>query len=182
MRLGMAGASARGAWLLASGAAVGAIAIRLVRNDPVQVNTFGMGPSAMLAFLVFGMAWATVGALLVSKRPENATGRYVLLIGRAYVGSILFASITFAGLAEGSTTGRLIAGVAGWLTGLATLIGGVTFNVSIFLPTGRGHTPAWDALGRFMFVPVGVVGAYLLTQPGDLHLFPGLAIRPRGIA
>jgi hypothetical protein len=165
---------ASGAWSLAAFAAASAIVIRLVRNDPIARNTFGMGSSAMLAFLVFGMAWASAGALLMTKRPDNATGRFVLLIGSAYVWSILFTSITFAGLADGSTSSRMIAGVAGWFTGLTTLLGGVAFNISILFPTGRGHTRAWDAVGRLMFIPVGVVGAYLLTQPGDLHLFPGL--------
>ena len=158
-------------WGIAIVSAIAVVVLRIVRDDPPVPNTFGMGPTSMLAFVGFGLTWSTVGALLVSRRPGNATGYVVLLGGVAYVVSILACAIVFAALADGSPTAMTVAQWAGWLTGLATVIGGFTFVLAVVFPTGRGHTPAWQALARLTAVMTLVASALLMTQPGPLHLF-----------
>ena len=160
------------AWVAGFVGAIVTAVLVVVRRDPVVPNTFGMGHLAMLAFLGFGVAWTTVGALLVANRPANLVGRIALLIGVAYIWSVLSTAIVFALVEDGSQTAMTAAGWLGWTTGLAVMLGGLAFILATYFPTGRGHTPAWHAVGRALVLLTAVIAVLLLSQPGSLHLFP----------
>ena len=159
--------------LLAIAGAVAAIALR--RLDPVpMVGSFGFGDPAHIGLSVLGVTFASVGALLVVRRPENAVGWCMVLIGAAYALGMLTAAITFSARADGSA-GTETARWAAWLTVLFTTIGGIVFGLGLIFPTGRGHTPGWDRAVRAMAVILPVAGVVLfLIRPGALHLFPDI--------
>lgn len=72
------------AWGLAVVGAVGAIVVRLVTQAPFLPVTFGFGPAAMVAFITMGLSWASIGAFLVIRRPENAVGSIMVVAGAGY--------------------------------------------------------------------------------------------------
>lgn len=162
-----------GGWLLATVGAVGAIALRIADPVPQLPSTFGFGDTALVGFAVLGVAFASVGALLVVRRSANLVGWVMVMIGVGYAVGILFAAITFSLAAHPSTVAWLDLRVTAWLTVLFTSIGGLVFALGFIFPTGRGQTPAWDrglkiaaCLTPVMFVTV------FLIRPGPLHVFP----------
>lgn len=160
--------------LAALAGAVGAIALRIADPVPIAADTFGFGDLALVGFEVLGVTFALVGALLVMRRPENAVGWCMVLIGAGHALAGLTAAITSSAVADG-LSGAATAGFAGWLTVLFTMIGGIVFGLGFIFPTGRGHTPAWDRLVRSGAVafPFLVVLLFLL-RPGPLQIFPAI--------
>ena len=159
--------------LAAVAGAVGAIAIRVVDPVPQVPSTFGFGDTALAGFAILGVAFASVGAMLVVRRPGNIIGWLMVVIGDGYAIGIFWAAVTFSLSAHPSAVPWLDVPMAGWLTVLFTSIGGLVFALGFVFPTGRGQTPAWDRalkiaaiLAPFMFVSV------FLIRPGPLHLFP----------
>ncbi len=125
--------------------AVGAVALRIVDPAPVVASTFGFGDAALVGLAVLGVAFATVGALLVVRRPGNIIGWLMVVIGDGYAIGMFWARRDVLGrcprpLRWAGSTFRL----AGWLTVLFTSLGGAVFALGFVFPTGRGHTPAWD--------------------------------------
>lgn len=161
-------------WGLAVVGAAGAIVIRVVSNAPFLPVTFGFGPAAMLAFITMSVSWASIGAFLVLRRPENAVGAVMVLAGAGYGLSMLFLALTFALAAEGTAGGRRSAEIAGWITVLCTNIGAALFLVGLIFPTGRAQSPSWARLMRLSWPVLIVFGTSLMLQPGPLHLFPTL--------
>jgi hypothetical protein len=151
--------------------AVGAIWLRIVDPVPLLPGTFGFGFTALVGFELLGVTSASVGALLVVRRPENAVGWCMVLIGDGYALGGLTAAITGSAVADGPA-GAATAGLAGWLTVLFTSIGSLVFTLGFIFPTGRGHTPAWDRLIRFgaLTWPFTVAIVFLF-RPGPQHLF-----------
>ena len=171
------------AWL----GAVAGMAIRFVDPAPQIPSTFGFGDTALVGIGVLGVAFATVGALLMVRKPDNVIGWLMVIIGVSYAVGIFWSAVTLSLAAHPAAVGWLDLRVAGWLTVLFTTLGGLVFAIGFVFPTGRGHTPAWDRalriaaiLAPFMFVSV------FLIRPGPLHLFPtidnpfgfGLDLRP----
>jgi hypothetical protein len=62
-------------------AAIGAIALRIVDPVPLLPGTFGFGVTALVGFELLGISFASVGGLLVVRRPENAVGWCMVVIG-----------------------------------------------------------------------------------------------------
>jgi hypothetical protein len=152
--------------------AVGATAIRIVDPVPLLPGTFGFSGAALVGFELLGVTFAAVGALLVVRRPENAVGWCMVLIGDGYALAGFSAAITSSAVAEGPA-GAAAAGLAAWFTVLFTTIGGVVFGLGFIFPTGRGHTPTWDRLVRVGAVAWPLMFTVLfLIRPGELHLFP----------
>ena len=156
-------------WAAAVLGGLAALAIRAVDPAPIVDNTFGMSPPGLVAFVVFGISWATVGALLMIRVPDNIVGAVMTLIGAGYALSILAAAVTFSASAAGNAS---LAQAAAWWTVLLSSTGGLTLYLAFIFPTGRGHTPAWDRVGRLFLAVLTVVFVWLLVQPGRLHLFP----------
>jgi hypothetical protein len=160
-------------WLVTIVGGVGAIAFRIARPTPIPTTTFGLGDAAIVAIVILGITWASVGALLVVRRPDNSVGRYMILAGAGYALSMVTGALTFAAAADGSEAARGTAAVAGWLTVVLSWVGGLAFlSLGFIFPTGRGHARAWDRLRRPLAVIVVVTTAVLLSQPGPLLLFP----------
>ena len=155
-------------------AAVGTIALRIVDPAPLPAGTFGFGVAALGGLEFLGVTFAVVGALLVVRRPENAVGWCMVLIGDGYALGGLAAAVTGSALADGPA-GATTAGYAGWLTVFFTTIGGLVFGLGFIFPTGRGHTPAWDRFVRVGALAAPVMFVFLfLIRPGPLHLFPSI--------
>lgn len=157
--------------LAALAGAVGAIALRIADPVPMVADTFGFGDLALVGFEVMGVMFALVGALLVVRRPENAVGWCMVLIGAGHALAGLTGAVTSSAVADGPA-GAATAGFVGWLTVLFTMIGGIVFGLGFIFPTGRGHTPAWDRLVRVGAVafPFLVVPLFLI-RPGPLQVF-----------
>lgn len=158
--------------IAALGGAVGAITLRIVDPVPLLPGAFGFSGTALVGFELLGLSFASIGALLVVRRPGNAVGWCMVLIGDGYALGGLTAAITCSAVADGPA-GAATAGLAAWLTVLTTTIGGLVFGLGFIFPTGRGQTPAWDRM-----LQVGVVTwpflfmILFLIRPGPLHLFP----------
>ena len=117
------------------------------------------------------MTFAVVGALLVIRRPGNAVGWCMVLIGDGYALGGLGAAITASAVADGPA-GAATAGLAGWFTVFVTTIGGLVFALGFIFPTGRGHSPAWDRFIRLAAIWFPITSLFVfLIRPGPLHLF-----------
>jgi hypothetical protein len=162
-----------GGLLLAVVGAVGAIALRIADPVPQLPSTFGFGDTALVGFAILGVAFASVGAVLVIRRPANLVGWLMVMIGVGYAVGILFAAITFSLAAHPSTVAWLDLRMTAWLTVLFTSIGGAVFALGFIFPTGRGQTPAWDRGLKIAacLTPVVFVTVFLI-RPGPLHVFP----------
>jgi hypothetical protein len=156
---------------LAIAGTVGAIVVRLVTRAPFLPVTFGFGPTTMIAFLVMALSWASIGAFLVIRRPENAVGRLMVLSGTGYSLSMFFVAVTFALAADRTAQAQHLAEVTGWITVMFTQVGSLAFLVALIFPTGRGHSPFWASIVRLSYPGILLVSSLLLLQPGPLHLF-----------
>jgi hypothetical protein len=166
-------------WLLAVVGGIGAIALRLIDPVPVVPNTFGFGDVALVGFELMGVAFASVGAMLVVRRPRNAVGWCMVIIGVGYADGGLAAAATYSAAAHASDSGQLVA-VAAWLTTALTTIGGLTFALPFIFPTGRAQNPTWGWLIRLSIPTWTLIPLVICLQPGPLHLFPTIA-NPFGI-
>ena len=159
-------------WITALAAAVGAIALRIVDPAPFIPTGFGFTEPALVGFEFLGLTFAGVGSLLVVRRPRNAVGWFMVLIGDGYALAGLTAAATFSAVADGPA-GAAAAGYFGWLTVVGTTLGGLVFGLGFIFPTGRGHTPMWDRfLHLAIFVAPVLFAVFFLVRPGPLHVFP----------
>lgn len=165
---------------LAITGAVGTALIRYVSPAPFIAVQFGFGPAAMVAFIVMGLSWASIGAFLVIRRPENTVGRLMVVAGAGYALSMLCTALTFSFAADGTARGQRLAELAGWATVMWTQFGASLFLIGFIFPTGRAQSPRWASLVRLSWPGMVLFSAALLLQPGPLHLFPTLQ-NPFGI-
>jgi hypothetical protein len=154
--------------------AVGAIIVRVATQAPFLPVTFGFGQTAMISFIVLGLSWASTGAFLVIRRPDNTVGAVMVIAGAGYALSMLFLALTFAFAAEGTAEALRLAELAAWTTVLCTQFGAAAFVVGFLFPTGRAQSPRWAAIVRLSWPFLMVFSVALLLQPGSLHLFPTL--------
>ena len=155
--------------------AVLAVALRIGDPVPMAANSFGFGDASLLGFEFFGITFSVVGALLVVRRPTNAVGWCMVLIGAAHALAGCAAAVTSSALAEGPIA-LGTAQVAGWLSVLFVMTGGfMLIGLGLIFPTGRGHTVFWDRLVRLATIvtPVIVIALFLL-RPGPLQLFAAI--------
>ncbi|MFL5642953.1 MAG: hypothetical protein ACJ77W_03320 [Chloroflexota bacterium] len=155
-------------------AAVGAVAWRIADPAPIVQNTFGFGDLSLVSFGVLGATFAAVGGLLVVRRPSNAVGWLMVVIGTSYALSALAAAVTFSAIADGPPAAG-VASVAAWFAVLFSTLGGLVFVLGLIFPTGRGQTPAWDrgVRGFAVLLPVLILVAFLI-RPGPLQVFPSI--------
>jgi hypothetical protein len=155
----------------ALGGAVAAFALRIIDPVPLLPGVFGFGPTALVGMEALGVTFAAVGALLVIRRPGNAVGWCMVLIGDGYALGGFSAAITGSAVADGPA-GAATAALAGWFTVFFTTIGGLVFGLGFIFPTGRGHNPAWDRFLRLVAIWFPVTAIFIfLIRPGPLHLF-----------
>jgi MFS family permease len=170
----VAGPFALVAWLAAVLGAIGAVGLRVADPVPQLPSTFGFGEVALVSFAVLGVSFASVGGLLMVRRPRNSVGWLMVMVGIGFAVGVFFAALTFSLAAHHSSIGGLDYAVTAWLTVLfTTALGGLVFVIAFIFPTGRGQSPAWDRvlIGLVLFSPVMLLFTFLL-RPGPLHVFP----------
>lgn len=151
--------------------AIGAITLRIVDPVPIIPDALGFSDLALVGFEFLGVTFASVGALLVIRRPENAVGWLMVLIGAGNALAGLTGGVTSSAVADGPA-GTTIAGLAGWLTNLFVMLGGLVIGLGFIFPTGRGHTPAWNRFVRFGAIALLWMLVFLvLIRPGPLQVF-----------
>jgi hypothetical protein len=158
---------------LAIAGAVGTALVRLVSSAPV-VGAFGFGEAAMVGYVIEGLTWASIGAVLVTRRPHNAVGWLMVLVGVGYALSQLTVALTFAFAADGTSQGERLAQITGWITVLLQLVAIPQLAIGFLFPTGRVQSHGW---GRFMRVFWAISIPFVvmsLTQPGPLQLIPSV--------
>jgi len=158
-------------WVVTVTGTVAAIGLRIADPAPVLPNVFGFGDLALTGLAAMGVAFASVGALLVVRRPANSVGWLMVIVGLCYGLSNLTAAGTFSAAALGTATGDRLAAFTGWLTVILTTIGGLIWLLPLIFPTGRGHTRTWDRVVRGFVPLMGLMTIAYAVQPGPLHLF-----------
>jgi len=158
---------------LAIAGAIGTAVVRYLSPAPMRA-AFGFGEAAMLGYLISGLTWASIGALLVIRRPENAVGWLMVLIGVGYALSQLSVALTFAFAAEGTAQGERLAQIAGWVTVVLQLVGIFQLAIGFIFPTGHAQSSGWARLIRLFWAFAGVFVVISLFQPGGLQLIPAV--------
>ncbi len=154
--------------------AIGTIVVRLIAPAPFITVAFGYGGLAMVGFLIAGLTWASIGALLVIRRPGNAVGWLMVLVGVGYALSQLSVAVTFAFLAQGTAQGARLAQIAGWVTVLLQLVGTFQVAIGFIFPSGRVQSRGWARFMRIFWAFAIVLVVISLLQPGPLQLVPAL--------
>lgn len=65
--------------------AAGTVVVRYV-SPALIIGAFGFNEGAMVGYVIGGLTWASIGALLVVRRPMNAVGWLMVLVGAGYSG------------------------------------------------------------------------------------------------
>jgi hypothetical protein len=159
-------------WGLALLGVIGTVVVRIAAPAPFLPTAFGFGPAAMVAFLTMGLSWASIGAFLVLRRPENVVGRIMVVAGAGYALSMLCVALTFALAADASADGRRLSVYAAWATVLFQQFGTIALLIAFVFPTGQAHTPRWARVTRASWLLIIAYSAVVLLQPGPLHLSP----------
>jgi len=97
-----------------------------------------------------------------------ATPEVLFLIGVVHGLAVFAGAATTSLVAVGTQAALRSAQLTGWLTFFLVSVGGFLFSVGFIFPTGRGHTPRWEA-----FVRLVVIVAPLTEE----LLFRGLILR-----
>jgi hypothetical protein len=161
-------------WLAAVVGAVGGVALRIVDPVPIIPDELGAGELAQLGFDVLGVTFASVGAVLVVRRPANAVGWCMVLIGASNALAGLTSAIAFSAFADGPA-GAATAGIAAWLTNLFIFLGSIVLPLGFIFPTGRGHTPSWDRFVRAgALALLAMLVVFVLIRPGPLQIFAAI--------
>lgn len=149
-----------------------------------QTPDFGGGGTIeLLAFFgiigLWGVANATMGALIVLRRPRNPIGRLMLAGGPLIISVFLgFALSGLRTLTAGS--GDMLGGLAGWWASVAffpaLLI--VWPLIAILFPDGRLPSPRWRLPVTSVIVGEGIVSVISALRQGPVA--PGLPDNPFG--
>jgi len=158
---------------LAFAGAVGAAVVRVVSPAPF-IGAFGFSEAAMLGYALAGLTWASVGGLLVVRRPTNVIGWLMVVVGVGYAVSQLTVAITFSLVAAGDAQSSRLAPLMGWTTVALQLVTILPFAIGFLFPTGRAQSPAWARFMRVFWAFVVLFVVTSLTQPGPLQLIPAV--------
>jgi hypothetical protein len=148
---------------------------------------------SLLASVVFAVSFATVGALVASRRPDNPLGWIMCLAGLAYAVGGVTVSYTESTLGDGDDDALVT--FADWISGWVWMVGigpAATFLLLLFpsghLPSPRLRPVAWVAAGALCLMlpglaltesptgdpgpdnPLGVPGAEVAAGIGALLL------------
>ena len=154
--------------------AVGTALVRYASPVPIISQAFGFGAATMIGYLVQGLIWGSIGALLVVRRPANAVGWLMVAVGVGYSVSQLTVSLASSFAAVGTPEGDRLAQIAGWSTVLLQLVTILHFAIGFLFPSGRAQSPRWDRFMRFFWAFAVVFSVTSLIQPGPLQLIPAL--------
>ncbi len=160
--------------------AIGTIVVRLIAPAPFITGAFGYGGPAMVGFLIGGLTWASIGALLVFRRPGNAVGWLMVPVGVGHTLSQLTVAVTFVFVAQGTADGARLAQIGGWATVLLQLVGIFQVAIGFVFPSGRTQSFRWAWFLRLYWAMAFAFLVISLSQPGPLQLVPALQ-NPFGI-
>jgi len=151
---------------VAVAASVAAVVWRAADPVPNEQNSFGFGDLSLVGFCVLGITFAAVGGLLVVRRPSNAVGWVMVVIGACHALAALAVAVTLSAVADGPAAAGAAAVAAWWAMVFAT-IGGLLFALGFIFPTGRGQTPAWDRFVRVFAILLAAFAVFgLFLRPG----------------
>lgn len=153
--------------------AIGTIVVRLIAPAPF-LGGIGFSGAAMAGYVISGLTWASVGALLVVRRRENAVGWLMVVVGVGYGLSQLSVSLTFAFADDGTVQGERLAQIAGWVTVLLQLVTILQFAIAFLFPSGRAQSRGLARFMRLFWAYAIAMVAISLIQPGPLQLIPAL--------
>jgi hypothetical protein len=132
------------------------------------------GPAPFVAYTVFVLAFATIGAAVAWLRPANPIGWILLGAGLAYaIGGLADSRLE----AEGRDGPRLAAWLSTWvwMAGIAPV---ATFGLLLF-PTGRLPSARWRPVAWLAAAGSALVVSGLALRPGQLTDHP--ASNPVGL-
>lgn len=153
--------------------AVGAGVVRFVSPAPF-IGGFGFNSATMTGYAIQGVMWATIGALLIVRRPDNSVGWLMVPLGVGYALSQLTVAVTFSFAAEGNPQSDRFAQIAGWVTVLLQLVTMLQFAIGFVFPSGRVQSRAWRMVMGGFWVFAVAFAVISLIQPGPLQLIPAL--------
>ena len=171
------------AWCLfavAIGSASIATVLVLMSGESSQPSVTSAGVGDVL-FLVSFQLFTVVGVLIASRRPENAVGWLLLVIG--VTNAISFLASAYAGWAlyvyPSAPFGAAIAGLTSWLWIPAVALP-ATFLLLLF-PDGHLPSPRWRWFARVLAAGMISASIGIVFSPGVIEGFPG-ATNPFGVA
>ncbi len=142
------------------------VLLSLGRSVPVA-QSFGFRGYTLVLFLPF----ATVGALVASRRRENAVGWILLAVGVIAVIQVFGAQwATFSVLHPGLPAGPALAWLQVWLW--VPLLGALGIFLFLLFPTGHPPTAGWRAVAWLGAVAIAVFSAGIALAPGAMQNVP----------
>jgi hypothetical protein len=138
----------------------------------LNVSSLGHDVPFFSAFVLFVAAFATVGAIVASRRPRNPIGWIMCIAGVAY--AYMGSADTYAqGLRDG---GDVLPGstFAAWTSSWAWVLGIGLANTFLLLlfPTGRLPSPRWRPVAWLASAGLALAVPGLALAPGPLEDFP----------
>jgi hypothetical protein len=162
-----------GLWLLVVLAEVLGIAF-LLANDALSIRELIGAATTWIPFLAF----ATVGALILARRPGNRIGWLCWAIGFTITVGLWGSRQVWAVLAvnQGRSSAWVLLTQLGTMAWLGTLLGLLPFLVLLF-PTGRLLSRRWRPVAWALGLVLGLYLTARLLTPGPID--PGLAGNPQ---
>jgi hypothetical protein len=167
-------------WIAALCMVLGLLAIPILQGH--AISRVAADP-IVIVFLVFVLAFVSVGALVATKRPENPLGWVMLAAGIAY---------SVAGISTGwveefvepgmqnSLPAIYLGWVSSWMWGIGPFISG-TYLLLLF-PDGHVPSPRWRHVARAAGVGIVLVVAGVAFMPGPMDIDASVEIsNPLGI-
>ena len=161
-------------WLLAIGATVAALAVRVISGAPPLPNRFSLGDAATAAIGLLQVVTATVAVVILVRIPRQRIGWLLMATGVFYSISILASAVAFATVADGPT-GLAMARWGGWFAFVTSTLSGVALTAIAFLfPRGRTASPILARLQPLLAMPWLVWAGLWALQPGPMFLLTSL--------
>jgi hypothetical protein len=164
-----------GLWLLVV-LVEGLLVAFLLGNDALSAREWIGALATWVPFLAF----ATVGAMILARRPGNRIGWLCWAIGFAFTLSGLSSRQLWEVLTDNQdwSAAWALAAQLGTVAYLGTLLGLLPFLILLF-PTGRLLSPRWRPVAWTLGLIVGLYLTTRLLMPGPVS--PGLPVNPLGL-